>query len=69
MKAHGTLAYRLEELGRLDEAVAAFEAGIDAGDRALQSHLDAFLRRHSQLSHRSSTADTAHDHTRAAPPA
>lgn len=35
LQAHGTLAYRLEELGRLDEALAAFRAGVGAGDRNL----------------------------------
>lgn len=49
LQAHGTLAYRLEDLGRLNEALAAFKAGVEAGDVNLSSHMVNFLKRHPEL--------------------
>ena len=49
LKAHGTLGYRLEKLGRLNEALAAFRAGVAAGDQKLSSHMAGFLERHPEV--------------------
>jgi tetratricopeptide (TPR) repeat protein len=49
-EAYGALAYSLEELGRLDEALAAFILGVDAGTPNLEPHLIDFLSRHPELS-------------------
>lgn len=49
LRAFGTVAYLLEELGRLDEALAAFDAGVSAGDRDLAPHRAQFLARHPEL--------------------
>jgi tetratricopeptide (TPR) repeat protein len=49
LRAYGSLAYLLEELNRLDESLAAFTEGLEAGEDALGPHLAEFLDRHPEL--------------------
>jgi hypothetical protein len=49
LRAYGTLAYFLEEVGRFSDALTAFRDGIEAGELTLRAHLAKFCERHPEV--------------------